>query len=88
MSPVLSLIPLQGLLKSFQQSQAAFVLPRRSSVSEKLSALARLYVDIGSMNAADFRGHIEALWVSESSRYINFLEYLLDVHHGQPELLG
>ncbi len=59
--------------------------PGRSSVSEKLSALARLYVDIGSMNAADFRGHIEALWVSESSRYINFLEYLLDVHHGQTD---
>jgi hypothetical protein len=59
--------------------------PGRLSVSEKLSALAKLYVDIGSMNLADFRGHIETLWVSESSRYINFLEYLLDLHHGQPD---
>lgn len=59
--------------------------PGRSTVAEKLCALGALYVDVGSMGQGAFKEYVETAWVSESSRYISYLEYLLDRHHGQPD---
>jgi len=55
-----------------------------SGVSERLFDLGKLFVDTGSMKMGDFRSYVEQAWVSESSRYIGFLEYLLAKHHGEP----
>jgi hypothetical protein len=57
----------------------------RSGVSERLFDLGKLFVDVGSLKAGDFRSYVEQAWVSESSRYISYLEYLLAQHHGEPD---
>jgi len=57
----------------------------RSGVSERLFDLGKVLVDAGSMKVDDFRSFVEQAWVSESSRYISYLEYLLARHHGEPK---
>ena len=59
--------------------------PGRTGVQERLSELAKLFLDVGSLKVEDFKRHVESTWVAESSRYASFLEYLLDLYHGQPE---
>jgi hypothetical protein len=60
-------------------------VPGRTSVSERLSDLGRLFVDVGSQKIADFKAYVETIWVGAASRYIVFLEHLLDQYHGEPD---
>ena len=59
--------------------------PGRASVSERLSSLGKLFVDVGSMKIEDFREYVETVWVAATSRYVGYLEYLLNLYHGQPD---
>jgi hypothetical protein len=54
-------------------------------ISERLSDFGQFLVDVGSLNTADFKGYVESVWVAAASRYISYLEYLLDLYHGEPD---
>ena len=60
-------------------------LAGRADISDRLSDLGEFLVDVGSLTIADFNGHLESLWVAAASRYIGYLEYLLDLYHGEPD---
>ncbi len=59
--------------------------PGHESLSEKLSDLGNLFVDFGSLSIKDFKECVGSAWVAAASRYIGYLEYLLDLYHGAPE---
>ena len=59
--------------------------PGHADISDRLSDFGEFLVDVGSLKTADFRGYVESVWVASASRYIGYLEYLLDLYHGEPE---
>ena len=59
--------------------------PGHASVSERLSDLGSLFVDVGSQKIEDFREYVESAWVAAASRYIGYLEYLLNLYQGHPD---
>jgi hypothetical protein len=59
--------------------------PGQKSVSEKLSGLGRLFVGLGTLEKDDFEAEIRTIWLATASRYIGYLEYLLDLYHGEPD---
>ncbi|MGD0728411.1 MAG: hypothetical protein ABSB63_23155 [Spirochaetia bacterium] len=70
---------MQTILNTFNPS------PGHAGISERLSDLGELFVDVGSLKIEDFREYIETVWVAAASRYIGYLEYLLDLYHGEPD---
>jgi hypothetical protein len=68
-----------ALMRSFIPS------PGHRSMAENLSAMGKLFVDLGTLETDDFEEQIKSIWLATASRYIGFLEYLLDLHHGQPD---
>lgn len=59
--------------------------PGHTRISERLSDLGVFLVKVGSLNIEDFREYVDSLWVAAASRYIGYLEYLLDLYHGEPD---
>jgi hypothetical protein len=57
----------------------------RADISDRLSDFGQFLVDVGSLSSADFKGYVESAWVAAASRYISYLEYLLDLYHGEPD---
>ena len=47
--------------------------------------MGKLFVDLGALEVDEFEEHIKMIWLATVSRYIGFLEFLLDLHHGQPD---
>lgn len=68
-----------AIMRSFNPS------PGRKSVSEKLSGLGRLFIGLGTLERDDFEAEIRTIWLATASRYIGYLEYLLDLYHGEPD---
>ena len=59
--------------------------PGHRSLAEDLSTLGKFFVDLGAQEMDDFEDQIRSVWLADVSRYFGFLEYLLDLHHGQPD---
>jgi hypothetical protein len=59
--------------------------PGHRSASERLSELGRHFRDLGTLETDDFEDQVRTSWLAATSRYIGFLENLLDVHNGQPD---
>ncbi|MGD0724596.1 MAG: hypothetical protein ABSB63_03450 [Spirochaetia bacterium] len=69
----------QTIINAFNPS------PGHAGVSERLSDLGELFVEVGSLKIEDFKEYVESVWVAAASRYIGYLEYLLDLYHGEPD---
>ena len=69
----------QTIINAFNPS------PGHAGISERLSDLGELFVDVGSLKIEDFKEYVETVWVAAASRYIGYLEYLLDLYHGEPD---
>jgi hypothetical protein len=68
-----------AIMRSFTPS------PGHSSISERLSGMGKLFVDLGTLKTHDFEAQIKAIWLAAASHDIGFLENLLDLYHGQPD---
>jgi hypothetical protein len=69
----------QTILNTFNPS------PGHAGISERLSDLGKLLVDVGSLRIEDFKEYVESAWVGAASRYIGYLEYLLAQYRGEPD---
>ncbi len=70
---------LSAIMSTFNPS------PGHETVSQRLSDLGKLLVDVGSLKIEDFTEHVETVWAAAASRYIGLLESLLDLHRGKPD---
>jgi hypothetical protein len=59
--------------------------PGARSASDRLVALGRHLVGFSSLETKDFEDQLMTSWLSATSHYIGYLEYLLNLHKGQPE---
>ncbi len=78
--------PTPGLADTIAASMASFSpFSGVRSAADRLTALGRHLMDLGSLETNDFEDQLRTSWLAAAGHSIGSLEHLLDVHKRQPE---